>query len=185
MTILTRPYWQQMGLDALLYSCNHLVSRAPSHAARKAFYRRAMGFDLRRTSNIFMGAWFYSRGKFSMGDCSVINERCRLDNRGGITIGENVSISAETCILTADHDVQHPDFLGRHRAVFIEDYAFVGTRAMILPGVHIGRGGVVAAGAVVTSDVAANTIVGGVPARKIADRNPEYRYNSLYWRRFN
>ena len=97
----------------------------------------------------------YKRQKrgFRIGKSSVINQKCRIDTRGGVTIGDNVSISAEVCILTADHDLANPKFDGRTKPVTIEDYAFIGTRAMILAGVTVGRGAAVAAGAVVTRNV--------------------------------
>jgi maltose O-acetyltransferase len=55
----------------------------------------------------------------------------------------------------------------------VDDYVFIGPRAIILPGVKIGKGAVVAAGAVVTKDVLAGEVVGGVPARKIKERKIE------------
>ena len=131
-----------------------------------------------------MDAWFDTRGKFTLGDNSIINQKCRLDNRGILTIGNNVSISAEVCILTADHDIQSPDFRGYEQPVIIEDYVFVGTRAMILPGVILGKGAVVAAGAVVTRSVEPYTIVAGVPARPIGTRQTELDYTHLYDRLF-
>jgi maltose O-acetyltransferase len=119
-----------------------------------------------------------------LGRNSTINEYCRLDNRGGITVGENVSISSETCILTADHDPHDPAFKGRERAVVVEDFAFIGTRAMILPGVTVGRGAVIGAGSVVTKDVAPLTIVAGSPAREIGKRSPDLDYTVDYRRLF-
>jgi acetyltransferase-like isoleucine patch superfamily enzyme len=61
--------------------------------------------------------------------------------------------------------------------VLIEDYVFIGTRAMILPGVILGKGCAVAAGAIVTKSVVPFTIVAGVPAKPIGHRveNLEYR----------
>lgn len=170
--------------QTVLYITNHIIAHIPSHGFRRMFYRCIMRFQIGQDSYIFMGAWFDTRSNFVMGDHSVVNQRCRLDNRGGIYIGNNVSISAEVCILTADHDPQNPTFAGRVGRVSIQDYAFIGTRAMILPGVTVGEGAVVAAGAVVTKDVAPYTIVAGVPARKIGERCRSLHYTISYGRLF-
>ena len=120
----------------------------------------------------------------SIGKDSVINARCRLDTRGGIHIGNAVSISQEVIILTADHDADSTDFAGRNRKVVIEDYVWIGTRAMILPGVNIGRGAIVAAGAVVSKDVEPFTVVAGVPAQCIKKRRQDINYRINYHRLF-
>ncbi len=131
-------------------------------------------------SAIHLGASIDTRHGFIMGKNSVINGNCRLDNRGGITIGDNVSISRNVTILTADHDVRDPQFTGRNRGVNVGDYAFVGTGAIILPGVSLGRGSVVAAGSVVTRSVDDFAIVAGNPARKIAERPRQIEYTIAY-----
>ena len=131
-----------------------------------------------------MDAWFYTRRGLRIGRNSVINERCRLDTRGGITIGDNVSVSPEVCILTADHDMRSRTAAGREREVVISDHVFIGTRAVILPGVRLERGCAVAAGAVVTRDVEAFTIVAGVPARPIGERPADLSYTVEYQRLF-
>ena len=168
----------------LLYFNNYILSYIPLHSLRKCFYVSFLGFEIGVGSNIFMGAWFDTKKNFRIGKNSIINQKCRLDNRGGLTIGDNVSISAEVCILTADHDLQSPLFIGRCRPVTIEDYVFVGTRAIVLPGVTLGKGCAVAAGAVVTKDVEPFTIVGGVPARHIGNRNEGLNYECYYPRSF-
>ncbi len=109
--------------------------------------------------------------------CTSIGDHCFLDYRKSIIIGKNVNISSQVIILTGDHDPQDKHFKYRGRSVIIEDYVWLSTRSMILPGVTIGKGAVVAAGAVVTKDVPPYTIVGGVPARKIGDRNRDLDYN--------
>ena len=181
---MSRSLLRRLWFDGIMFVCNHLVAHFPSHTARLWFYRAVMGFEIGKRAFIFMGAQFDTRGHFKLGDHSTINQRCRLDNRGGLEIGSNVSISADVCILTADHDPQSPSFAGRERPVRIGDYVFVGTRALILPGVVIGRGGVVAAGAVVTKDVAECSIVAGCPATEIGIRRADLAYQIDYCRFF-
>ncbi|HEY9723192.1 MAG TPA: acyltransferase, partial [Oscillatoriaceae cyanobacterium] len=118
----------------------------------------------------------------TIGPGSTIDQHVRLDGRGGLTIGASVSIAPEVCLLTADHDPQSPDFAGRTAPITIEDHVWLGTRATVLPGVRIGRGAIVAAGAVVTRDVAPHTIVGGVPAKPIGQRSEQLDYRFDYFR---
>ncbi|WP_390621096.1 acyltransferase [Stieleria neptunia] len=117
-----------------------------------------------------------------MGRHSVLNRGCRIDTRGGVRVGENVSVSEDVVILTASHDPQSSSFAGRHAEVTVDDYAWIGTRAMLLPGVHVGRGAVVAAGSVVTRNVAPMMIVAGTPAREIGRRHCELKYHIDYRR---
>jgi acetyltransferase-like isoleucine patch superfamily enzyme len=112
----------------------------------------------------------------TIGEHTLINRRCCLDARGGLTIGNNVSVAAEVAILTTQHDSDDQDFRVVTRPVVIHDHVSIGMRAMILPGVTIGRGAVIAAGAVVTKDVAPLDIVGGVPARSIGRRGIDPAY---------
>jgi len=93
-----------------------------------------------------------------------------LDGRSNIIIGNNVDISSETNIFTWEHDIESPIFDSKGAPVIIGDWVYVGTRSTILPGVTIGEGAVVAAGAVVTKDVEPWTMVGGVPAKFIKKR---------------
>lgn len=170
--------------EFVLYLMNRIISRLPLHSLRLWFYRSIAKFEIGRNSYIFMDAWFDCKGGFRMGEHSVINQKCRLDSRGGIVIGNNVAISAEVCILTADHDPGAGDFSDRHSPVAIHDYAFIGTRAMILRGVTIGRGAVVGAGSIVTKDVAPYTVVAGCPAREIGKREADLDYQINYGRLF-
>ena len=170
--------------ETLLFTANHIVNAIPSRRFRLWFYRNAMRFEIGPKSCIFLNTWFDTRSGFSMGRGSVINQNCRMDNRGGIQIGDHVAISADVCILTADHDPKLPDFAGRTRRVVIEDYVFIGTRALILPGVTLHRGAIVAAGAIVTKDVPSMAIVAGNPARQIGVRNPALNYTTAYNRLF-
>lgn len=82
--------------------------------------------------------------------------------------------------MTFEHDLDDPDFLPRGRKVVIEDYVFIGIRAIILPGVTIHEGAAVAAGAIVTHDVEPYTIVAGTPAKPIRKRNRDIHYTLVH-----
>lgn len=164
----------------LNYLTNHVVAHVPSFAFRRLWYRRALGMQLGDRALVHLGCyiWFYGRGEnlragASIGRSTWINRQCTLDLRGGLRIGDNVSISPEVSILTASHDMHDPDFKLIDFPVVIGDHVWIGTRATVLPNVTIGRGAVVAAGAVVTSDVEPMTIVAGVPARPIGRREAD------------
>jgi acetyltransferase-like isoleucine patch superfamily enzyme len=101
----------------------------------------------------------------------------------GLSIGSNVSISEGVCIFSLEHDPNSADFAPRGAPVSINNYVFVGARALILPGVVLGNGCVVAAGAVVTRDVPPFTIVAGVPAKPIGQRRQDLTY-ALDYRKF-
>jgi acetyltransferase-like isoleucine patch superfamily enzyme len=170
--------------ELLVYVTNRIVANIPFHFVRLFFYRHIVKLKIGEGSHIFMEAWVDTRKNFFIGKNSTINEKCRLDNRGGIYIGDNVSISSQVCILTGDHDIRSPYFEGRVRPVKIEDYVFIGTRAMILPGVTLGKGCVVGAGSIVTKDVAPFAIVAGSPAKLVGHRTENLDYTAFYPRLF-
>jgi maltose O-acetyltransferase len=168
-----------LAVRALNYLTNHVVSHVPSFALRRLWYRRVLGARIGPGTGIHLGCyvWFYGPGQvrrdgLSLGANTRINRACCLDARGSLRIGDNVSLSAEVAILTASHRVDDPAFGVELRPVVIEDHVWIGVRAVILPGVTLGRGSVVAAGAVVTRDVPPLAIVAGVPARPVGERDP-------------
>jgi acetyltransferase-like isoleucine patch superfamily enzyme len=159
---------------------NYVVCHIPSFHFRRWWYRRVLGVQIAKTAGIHLGCyiWFYGPGQirrdgFTIGPHSRINRDCCLDARGPLRIADNVSISPEVTILTAFHRIDDPKFRVESRPVVIEDHVWIGSRATILSGVKLGRGSVVAAGAVVTRDVEPLQIVGGVPARPIGTRPAE------------
>ena len=168
----------------IAYITNHVVGHVPFFALRHAWYRCAVGIRLGAHTSVFMGCYWYFYRPFGhnpqpmeIGAHTVINRRCTLDGRGGLRIGSNVSVSPEVMLITSHHLKDDPTFAVEDKGIVIEDYVWVGCRATILPGVTIGRGAVVAAGAVVTKDVAPYAIVGGVPAKVIGERAQELRYS--------
>ncbi len=161
----------------------HLVSLFPSHLIRRFFYRLA-GIKIGSGSTIHTGTHFYNPGNIVIGEDTIVGEDAVLDGRNKLHIGNHVDIASEVMIYNAEHDVESPDFHAVSEPVIIEDYVFIGPRAIILPGVIIGTGAVVAAGTVVTKDVSAFEIVGGVPAKVIGERkhkNLDYRLGRAAW----
>jgi maltose O-acetyltransferase len=152
------------------------IGCVPVHLLRLFFYRLA-GMKIGRGSRVHMWANFFNPGKISVGADSIIGDHCFLDGRAKLKIGDHVDVASQVLIYNSQHDVHDPEFRATESPVVIKDYAFIGPRAIILPGVTVGRGAVVAAGAVVTKDVAAGKIVGGVPAEVIGERKvKDFRY---------
>jgi len=143
-----------------------------------------MGFKIGKGTTIFMNCKFDAAKGLIIGEHSVINANCRLDTRGGLEISNNVSISEHVIIISADHDMDSINFEGRTKKVTISEYVWVGTRATILPGVNLGEGAVIAAGALVTKNVNDYEVVGGVPAKYIKNRNTDLKYKLNYKRLF-
>lgn len=115
--------------------------------------------------------------RISIGKDTTVNKRVLLDGRGGkLQIGNNVDIAQEVNIWTLQHDYNSPVYQAVGKDVVLEDYVWVASRATILPGVHVGRGAVIATCAVVTKDVPPLSIVAGVPARVIGKRDDVMSY---------
>ncbi len=114
---------------------------------------------------------FFIPNNIHIGNKVFINQQCIFVAEEKITIGNNVAIGFRCMLITSNNEVHlSPDTHKRvhyNEPIVIEDDVWIGSGAVILPGVTVGRGSVVAAGAVVTKDVPPLTLVGEVPARII------------------
>ena len=154
-----------------------IVGYVPLYIVRWFFYFIS-GMKISPSAYIHMGARFYNPSGISIGKDSIIGDRVTLDGRASLKIGNHVDIATEVMIYNSQHDIHSEDFHVVSEPVEIEDYVFIGPRVIILPGVKIGKGAIVAAGAVVTKDVPDFAIVGGVPAQVLGERklkDPKYK----------
>lgn len=171
--IINRFYNYYLDFKVSLLWC---LGYVPSHIFRRMVFRCA-GVKLGRGSTIHIGARFYQPENITVGQGSIIGDHATLDGRAPLIIGNHVDIASQVMIYNSHHDLNHPDFIPIEKPVTIKDFVFIGPRAIILPGVTLEKGAVVAAGAVVTKDVPGNTVVAGVPAQKIGTREvKDYHY---------
>ena len=153
------------------------VGHIPSHTIRNIKYK-FFGMKIGKGSTLHMWANFFDPKNITIGEDTIIGDHAFLDGRDKLKIGNHVDIASSVMIYNSEHDLSKDDFSAITAPVEIDDYVFIGPRVTIMPGVKIGKGAVVAGGAVVTKDVDPFTIVGGVPAKLIGERenkNPNYK----------
>jgi maltose O-acetyltransferase len=138
----------------------------------RLFLYRKIGMKIGNNCVVRRGVYLGSPNELEMGDGSFIG-RASLYCTGGVKIGKNVNISDGAVVITAKHDVNSPAFEALYEPIIIEDWAWIATNAIVLAGVTVGEGAVVAAGAVVTKDVAPYSVVGGNPAKVIGERKKQ------------
>jgi maltose O-acetyltransferase len=181
---LSRRSFTTMSLRRVLLGCNyrsrrwHLLVNVVGgsfllrNRDRVRLYR-VVGIDT-ATADIRPGAFFID-AEVSVGAGTFVNHRCYFSSWARIDIGGKCDIGNEVMFGTVTHDIGPPSRrAGRHRArpISVGEGCWIGARAQVLPGVTIGPGCVVAAGAVVASDCPPHTLVAGVPAvvkRRLGD----------------
>lgn len=161
------------------YVVNDILPHIPSWSLRKRILK-TVKLSIGTKSFIMKRNYFMDINKIAIGDYTDINKGCFLDGRGTIIIGNNVSISHEVKIITGSHDMDSGQFEAIYKPIIIDDYVWLGAGCTILQGVHIGKGAVVCAGAVVTNDVNPYEVVAGIPARMIKHRNKDLSYHCIW-----
>ena len=159
---------------------NEWVGRWPSRRLRRLFLRLWLG-GMGAGTAVQRHCRFLHGPKVFLGQRNVVNFGCVFDGRRhAIRTGDDVSIGPSATILTLGHDPRSPQFADRGGEVEIEDRAWIGYGALVLPGIRVGEGAVIAAGSVVTKDVPPYVIVAGNPARPIGERPRELVYRLDY-----
>ena len=137
---------------------------------------------LPQSSNIHWRCEFYAPENIIFGKNCTVGDSCFLDGRSGLRFGDSVNLGSHVSVYTREHAVDSSDFA--ETGVSVGDHAWIASHAVVLPGIKIGEGAVVAAGAVVVKDVAPFTMVGGNPARLIRERSHDLTYKLGYAKRF-
>jgi len=154
-----------------------ILKHIPSRRIRMALLR-CKGANIANDVAMFASIEIRNPKGLVIGNGCSIGPKVLLDARKGLKIGNSVTIAYDAIIWTLHHDMNASDFRAIGAETTIDDYAWICSRSIILPGVHIGEGAVVASGAVVTKDVPPYTVVGGIPAKKIGDRNQNLNYSA-------
>lgn len=153
-----------------------LIPSIPSQHIRNWSLQK-MGVKMNMNVKFYSGFSIRNPENLVIEEGVSIGPKVLLDARCGLTIRKNAVIAYDAIIWTLNHDYNNVNFCGKGAPVEIGAYAWVCSRAIILPGVTIGEGAVVASGAIVTKDVAPYTVVGGIPAKKIGNREQkQYDY---------
>ena len=151
---------------------NVIIGNVPWAIVRNFYYRKVCRISIGKNTEIWPGVRFTggAMDKISIGDYCTIPHYTFFVAGDSIVIGNNVVFGHGVELYTSDHDPDDPYFSRRDAPITIHDNVWIGSSAIILKGVTIGEGAVVAAGSVVTRDVEAFNIVGGNPAKLIRER---------------
>lgn len=161
-----KPHYLKMVMWRIL---NASVFRILPRNVRHALLRLC-GARIGRRCAIYPTVKIYAPWNLYVSDGVVIGPRVEIYNKCSVRIGEQAVISQDSFICTASHNVNSKSMALTLKPIKIEAQAWVASRAIILPGVTIAEGGVVAAGSVVSKNVAEWTVVGGNPAKEIKKR---------------
>lgn len=172
-------------MESLVFFYAKSVGSIPSHALRNFLYKHVLRVRIGKNAVIYHGLEIRSPWNLVIGQGSIIGDYAVLDARYGITIEDNVNLSSGVWIWTLQHDANSSTFSteGEEGSVLIKRRAWVSSRTTILPGCTVAEGAVLAAGAVLTKSIEEPfTIWGGLPAKRIGQRNNDliYKFNGTH-----
>lgn len=151
----------------------NFIMNFPSRHAR-LFFLRKKGATIAKNVSIWRGVEIRNPQGLVIGEGCAIGPGVTLDARKGLILGKNVTVAKDAIIWTLHHDMNSSDFHTVGAETIIEDYSWICSRSILLPGVHVGRGAVIASGAVLSKNADESSVMGGVPAKKIGERKEKY-----------
>ena len=159
---------------------NDFISHIPAHWLRRGFLR-LFNRNISKSAKILMHVRLPGFWNLKIGDRSVINQYCLLDcRRYSVVIDHDVDIGPFTKIWTLEHDPNDENHELKGGDVQIGHHSWVASSVIILPGIRLEPGAVVAAGSLVRNDVRSKEIVGGIPAKVIGTRQNDLKYSLKY-----
>ncbi len=169
-------------LDELVFIfCNYIVCNIPIWAIRKFLYQM-LGMHIGHGSRLLMKVKVVHPWKISVGRYSIINEECFLDGRGGVTIGDNVTVAIYSKLITGYHNIDDDRFSYRSEGIRIEDNTVIFANSIILGGTLLKHGCVIASMSLVRKgSYKENGFYAGVPAKYIRQRCSKSGYIQDDW----
>jgi acetyltransferase-like isoleucine patch superfamily enzyme len=162
---------------------NIIINKIPFHVVRLGWLRLG-GAKIGKGSSVWRNTEVIGIENLRIGDDSVVGWHCQLDARCGLIIGDHVTIASYTLIIAGGHDYFSSAFDAIGGPIYIDDYAWIASRAMLSYGAHIGKGAIVTGGTIVSKAVPPYKIVGGLSAKPLGDRPQNLNYKvggrSLY-----
>ncbi len=154
---------------------NIVINKIPSHNVRVAWLRLG-GAKIGKGSSIWRTTEVLGVNNLVIGNDSVIAWHCQIDARAGLIIGDHVAIASHVLIIAGSHDLAAREFWSVSAPIYIDDYAWIASRAIVGHGVRIGRGAVVTANTLVAKNIAPYKIVGGTGAKPMGERPHDLNY---------
>ncbi|MBK8752982.1 MAG: acyltransferase [Candidatus Competibacteraceae bacterium] len=154
---------------------NIIICKIPSHWVR-ILWLRAGGMKIGKGSTVWRNTEVLGIENIVIGNDSVVGWHCQLDGRAGLIIGDHVTIASYVLIIAGSHEFTAQDFGIIGETIYIEDYVWIASRAMLTHGARIGKGAIVGAGTNVSKLIKPYKIVFGQNAKPVGDRPHDLHY---------
>lgn len=175
MSAFITKVWDRIGVIIFNFFGTHI----PFHAVRLGMLRM-WGAKIGKDTAVFRQTTVLGIDNLVIGEGTTIGWRCLLDARGGLTIGNSVSIASDVHFIAGGHYPNSDDFGYYLAPIVVDDHAWITSRSTVIAPSHIGRGAVVAASSLVNRDIPEMTIFGGIPAKQLGERESELAYQPYY-----
>ena len=169
------PTFKDRWLRAWEQCYNILINKIPSHRLRLAWLRMG-GAKIGKGSSVWRNTEILGVENLVIGDDTCIAWHCQIDARAGLRIGNHVAIASYVKVVAGSHDLEAPEFWSISGPIYIDDYVWIATGALIGYGVRLGTGSVVTANTLVSKNVAPYKIVGGSGGKAMGERPHNLTY---------